>query len=378
MTLNDLQTPSLILDEQILLSNLTRMIDIANYHNVTLRPHGKTAKNIDIVKLALLNQNKCLTASTLKEVEYYFKHGIKDIIYAVALSPNKLERVEALLKIGCDLKVVIDSVEMVKIMGEFADKFKIDFKFLIEIDSDGHRSGVAPHSKNLINIARNSTDFLHLKYCGIITHAGESYNSKSIEGISKIANQEAEAARKSAELLDKNGFASEIVSIGSTPTATFASNLEGITEIRAGVYMFNDLVMKNLEVCKLEDIALSVLTTVIGHQKEKGWIITDSGWMALSRDRGTANQVVDYGYGQVCNLFGKAIPNLIVSSTNQEHGIISSPNNAPIDFNKFPIGTLLRILPNHACATAACFDRYFVVANRTDIEKVWKRINGWI
>src|SRR3546814_15477183 len=78
--------------------------------------------------------------------------------------------------------------------------------------------------------------------------------------------------------------------------------------------------MAGIGLCTLDDIALSVLTTVIGHQHDKDWIIVDAGWMALSRDRGTASQRVDQGYGVVCDEAGPPLPGLLVAGANQEHG----------------------------------------------------------
>jgi D-serine deaminase-like pyridoxal phosphate-dependent protein len=158
-----------------------------------------------------------------------------------------------------------------------------------------------------------------------------------------------------------------------------ARSLEGVTELRAGVYMFHDLVMAGLEVCRLEDIALSVLATVICHQAEKGWVITDGGWMALSRDRGTAAQPVDQGYGVVCTEAGEILPDVLVASANQEHGVVAARQGAPrLDVARFPIGARLRVLPNHACATAAQHDGYLVVgADGVGVEAQWPRLNGW-
>ncbi len=119
------------------------------------------------------------------------------------------------------------------------------------------------------------------------------------------------------------------------------------------MYVFFDLVMAGLGVCVPDDIALSVLTTVIGHQREKGWTIVDAGWMALSRDRGTSSQAVDQGYGLVCDVGGRVLADFIVSGANQEHGIISHRSGDAARMLDVPVGTLLRILPNHACATAA-------------------------
>jgi D-serine deaminase-like pyridoxal phosphate-dependent protein len=171
-----------------------------------------------------------------------------------------------------------------------------------------------------------------------------------------------------------------MVSVGSTPTATYAENFAGVTEVRVGVYMFFDLFMAGLGVCTLDDIALSVLTSVIGHQPEKGWIITDAGWMAMSRDRGTSGQKVDQGYGLVCDAAGQPLDDLIVASANQEHGIIArrpGSDRGAIDPARYPVGTLLRVLPNHACATAAQHGAYHVLGADGDIEAVWPRFSGW-
>jgi D-serine deaminase-like pyridoxal phosphate-dependent protein len=143
------------------------------------------------------------------------------------------------------------------------------------------------------------------------------------------------------------------------------------------VYVFHDLVMANVGVAQLSDVALSVLTTVIGHQKEKGWALVDAGWMAMSRDRGTQKQTHDYGYGQVCDADGNPIAGYVVDSANQEHGIIARAGGE-IDADiasRFPVGTMLRILPNHACATAAQFPEYVAVEGGT--LTAWPRFYGW-
>jgi D-serine deaminase-like pyridoxal phosphate-dependent protein len=156
-------------------------------------------------------------------------------------------------------------------------------------------------------------------------------------------------------------------------------SLDGVTEVRAGVYPFFDLVQAGLGVCDIDDIALSVIATVIGHQRDKGWVIIDAGWMALSQDRGTAGQKVDQGYGLVCDAAGIVLSDLIVINANQEHGIVACRPGAVAPLPDLPIGTSLRILPNHACAMAAQFDHYDVIPARVEapLEK-WHRIaRGW-
>jgi len=168
------------------------------------------------------------------------------------------------------------------------------------------------------------------------------------------------------------------VSVGSTPTGQFATNCSGVTEVRAGVFAFVDVFMAGLGGCSLDDIALSVLSTVIGHKKDKGWIIIDAGWMALSRDRGTASQPIDQGYGIVCDTTGKPFRDLIVTSTNQEHGIITVRPGSEASVPDLPVGTMVRVFPNHACATASQHSQYHVTDSETlEVHDIWPRFSGW-
>jgi D-serine deaminase-like pyridoxal phosphate-dependent protein len=243
---------------------------------------------------------------------------------------------------------------------------------LVEIDSDGHRAGVRPDEPRLLEIAAALGGALD----GVMTHAGDSYNCDSTGAIREVAARERDAVVRSAGALRAAGHAAPVVSVGSTPTATFAESFDGVTEVRTGVYVFHDLVMAGLGVCEVADIALSVLGTVIGHQRDKNWILVDAGWMALSRDRGTARQKVDHGYGLVCDARGAPLGDLIVADANQEHGIVARRDGGAIDFAQYPLGTRLRILPNHACATAAQHGEYQVLRDGRPVE-VWERFNGW-
>jgi D-serine deaminase-like pyridoxal phosphate-dependent protein len=182
----------------------------------------------------------------------------------------------------------------------------------------------------------------------------------------------------SAKALREAGLPCPIVSVGSTPTAHFARDLTGVTEVRAGVFVFFDLVMAGLGVCAVDDIALSVLATVIGHQREKGWLVLDAGWTAMSRDRGTASQAIDQGYGIVCDVTGRPFQDLIMSGNHQEHGIVSIRKGSSAQLPNLPVGSLVRVLPNHACATAAQHDRYHVFnEDPRQIAAVWPRFSGW-
>jgi D-serine deaminase-like pyridoxal phosphate-dependent protein len=142
--------------------------------------------------------------------------------------------------------------------------------------------------------------------------------------------------------------------------------------------MFFDLVMSGIGVCTPDDIALSVLATVIGHKPDKGWILTDAGWMAMSRDRGTSRHPVDQGYGVVCDIDGAIHADLIVTDASQEHGTVSVRPGSTLPLPDLAIGQRIRILPNHACATGAQHDRYQVVrSGDREVVATWPRMRGW-
>jgi D-serine deaminase-like pyridoxal phosphate-dependent protein len=374
--LADLQTPALLLDEARLDRNIARMRERFAAHGVPLRPHIKTAKSTDVYRRAL-NGAVGVTVSTLAEAGYAFDNGAKNILYAVGIAPGKLDRAIGLRKKGADLTLVVDSLDAARAVAAAGEAAGERLPVLIEIDSDDHRAGVKPCSPAARDMADYLSHSVGAHYLGLMTHAGGSYDCRSVEAIRVVAEQERRAVVETAAMLKTHGILSEIVSVGSTPTATFAERFDGVTEVRVGVYMFQDLVMAGLGVCAIDDIAIGVLASVIGRQEEKGWVIIDAGWTALSRDRGTAAFPVDQGYGLVCDEKGAPFGDLIVASCNQEHGIIARRGGGAIDAADFPVGRRVRILPNHACATASQFSAYDVIGSSGDVVARYPRMNGW-
>lgn len=374
--LTQLETPCLLLDTERMERNIANLKQRMNRLGVKLRPHMKTAKSVEVARRLLNGTDGPVTVSTLREAEEFAKAGITDMIYAVGISPQKLARVNRLRREGVNLKVILDSKEQAAALAAYAKETSDPLPALIELDADGHRSGVKPQDREtLLAIAQILKDG-GAQLEGVLTHAGESYNAENHAELIAAAEQERRATVEAAEVLREAGFACPIVSVGSTPTAHFAEDLTGITEVRAGVFVFFDLVMNGIGVCTTDDIAISVLTTVIGHQREKGWIIVDAGWTAMSRDRGTATQKIDQGYGLVCDERGTVIDDLIMGFTSQEHGIITLRNEVKDLSEDFPVGTRLRILPNHACATAAQFQEYHLIEDQ-QYRGIWTRFNGW-
>jgi D-serine deaminase-like pyridoxal phosphate-dependent protein len=375
-TIRQLDTPAALIDTQRMQRNIERMQARMNALGVRLRPHVKTSKCLPVARAQMAAGAQGITVSTLKEAEQFFAAGLTDILYAVGMAPDKLPRALALRQRGCDLKIITDNVAAAHAIGHFGQAHGTAFEVWIEIDTDGGRSGIKPEEAALLAVARALQD-AGMRVGGVMTHAGSSYECDTPAALRAIAEQERAGTVRAAQRLRAAGLACPVVSVGSTPTALSAEHLDGVTEVRAGVYVFFDLVMGNVGVCRPDDIALSVLTTVIGHQEEKGWAIVDAGWMAMSRDRGTQRQQHDCGYGLACTEDGQVLPGYILSSANQEHGILSCVDETQCNIAlRVPIGTRLRILPNHACATAAQFPEYHALLPGGGIE-TWPRFYGW-
>ena len=376
MNLESLNTPAALIDVARMNRNIDRMQRRMNALGVTFRPHVKTTKCEQVVKAQVAAGARGITVSTLKEAEQFFASGTRDIVYAVGMAPAKLPQALALRRQGCDLKIVADSIACAETIVAFGNEHQERFEVWIEIDVDGHRSGIAPDDDVLLAVGRTLVDGgMHLG--GVLAHAGSSYDYDTHDALVRVAEQERSGCVRAAERLRSAGLPCETVSIGSTPTALTAEHLEGVTEVRAGVYVMFDLVMHNVGVNDISEIALSVLTTVIGHQSEKGWAIVDAGWMAMSRDRGTQNQKHDFGYGIVCRENGEVLDGYVMSAANQEHGIISRSGTPDHEIEqRLPIGTRLRILPNHACATGAQHPAYQAVDPDGTVQ-TWPRFYGW-
>jgi D-serine deaminase-like pyridoxal phosphate-dependent protein len=376
-TLDDLTTPCLILDAERMERNIARLRTRLDGLGVALRPHLKTAKSVDVARRVMTSPAGPATVSTLKEAEQFVAAGVRDIIYAVGIAPSKLPQVLALRATGADVAVVLDTVEQARAVAQASRAAATRIPALIEIDCDGHRSGVLPSDKQtLVEIGRALPDGAELR--GVLTHAGGSYTARGPQALRECAEAERRSVVDAAAILREAGLACPVVSVGSTPTAHSATDLTGVTEVRAGVFVFFDLVMAGIGVCRVDDIALSVLATVIGHQREKGWILVDAGWMAMSQDRGTRKQEVDQGYGLVCDIVGQPYAELIMADANQEHGIITVRPGSRGVLPELAIGDRVRILPNHACATGAQHQAYQVVRGTSSaVEAEWPRFGGW-
>ncbi|MGI5148105.1 alanine racemase [Plantactinospora sp. CA-294935] len=371
------ETPFLVVDPERVGRNIVRLRSRLVGLGTPLRPHVKTAKSLAVARLLFDGEPGPITVSTLREAEVFAAQGYTDILYAVGLAPQKLDRVVALHRAGVQLQVLLDSVAQAEAVAAVSTRTGVRVPALIEIDCDGHRGGLRPDDPTAVRIAE-TLERGGAETRGVLLHAGGSYHSRSRAELVAAAENERASGVRAAAGLRAAGFAAPVVSVGSTPTAHFAADLTGVTEVRAGNFVFFDLVMAGIGVCTVDDLAMSVVVTVIGHQPEKGWIVTDGGWMATSRDRGTSAQPVDQGYGLVARLDGPLYPDLVMTDASQEHGILTVRPGSPAALPDLPVGTRVRILPIHACATAAQHDEYLVLDPATGtVTEIWPRLRGW-
>ncbi len=376
-TLASHQTPFLALDLARMQANVARLRGRLNGLGVPLRAHLKTVKCVEAARHILTSPEGPATVSTLQEAEVFAKAGLRDMIYTVGIAPGKLDRVIALRRAGADIAVILDSVAQAQAVVSASRQSGLRIPALIEIDCDGARAGISPDNPLLSEIG----GILHrdgAELRGVLTHAGASYACFTPESQRTMAETERLAAVTVAGALRAAGLPCPVVSVGSSPTAHMAQDLTGVTEVRAGVFTLFDMMMVGLGICGIEDIAATVIATVIGHQPDRRWIVTDAGYMALSRDNGTASHPVQQGYGLVCDLAGRPYPDLIVAATNQEHGILSLRSGSLANLPDLQLGARVRILPIHACATVAMHPNFAVLGPSSDeIVESWPILRGW-
>ena len=373
--LGQVATPALVLDRSRLAANAGRMVTRAHGLGLGLRPHLKTLKSMEAARLVIDPQHGGIAVSTLNEAAYFAARGVADVQLAVCLPPAKLPRAQAIIQIAKRFSFFVDSVAVAREVASFAATTATRLNVWIEIDCGGHRTGVAADDPVLPEIAAALGSGVQLE--GVATHAGQSYGAATVADIQVIAETERQSVVEAAARLRSAGFEVNGVSAGSTPTITHARSAAGLTEWRAGVYMAGDLFQAAVQSLSVDDIAVSVLATVISHNRARSMIVVDAGGLALSKDRSTTGRPgKDAGFGAVVDLAARpSYGDLHIDDVHQEHGEIHGVSAAV--FSSLPIGARVRILPNHACMTAAMYHEYLITDGKEEIIERWPRTNGW-
>ncbi|HEY8130922.1 MAG TPA: alanine racemase [Thermoanaerobaculia bacterium] len=359
-----MKTPAFLVDRNIVSRNCARMREKAIASGVRFRPHVKTHKTAEIARMQHGGALGPITVSTLAEAEFFAEAGFKDITYAVPIPPEKIDRAAALARKIDALNLLIDSAPALRALEDHGGVFDV----FLKVDCGYHRAGVDPDAPESVRLALAIAHSPSIHFQGLLTHAGHSYNARNVDEIRRVAAEETSTLTRFRAKLAKEGLGEILRSVGSTPTASVVDRFEDVDEVRPGNYVFYDAFQATIGSCTRADCAVSVLTTVVGSYPERRQAIVDAGALALSKDLGPDHIDPKFGYGLVCDLDLRPLPMRLVA-LSQEHGKLEAA--APP-----PVGTQLRIVPNHSCLTAAMYDVYHVVEHGNVVEE-WRPVRGW-
>lgn len=355
---SDLPTPALLLDLEVLRENLARMADRCRSLDVALRPHFKTSKCVEVARLQRELGAGGFTVSTLEEARVLFDHGFDDLTWAFPVIPSRLSEARELAERG-RLRLTVDSPEAVAALEASGHPFHV----WLEVDCGGHRSGVDPPSDRALDLAWRLASSRTLSFDGLLTHSGQAYQARGRAELERVLETERRAMVELAQRLGSAGIEVAGVSIGSTPAMSVAESLPGVTEARPGNYAFHDYTQVQIGACRVADCAVTVLSSVVSCQPGAAHSVLDAGALALSKDAGPEA-------GCMGRLLDDARPGKLrwdakLVSLSQEHGVADAP---------LVVGSKVRILPNHSCLTAACWDEYHVVQGDRIVDrwKIWR------
>jgi len=356
-SLDKIDTPALLIEQSILEKNIRGMQSMADKHRVNLRPHIKTHKIPQLAHLQINQGAIGIAVAKLGEAEVMNRAGIDDIQVANIITGKK--KINRLIKLHqkCRVTVAIDSEENARELANAFARHNRKLDVLIEINSGLNRAGLDSFEE-VLNLCRESSKLRGIRIVGLMTHAGHAYAAKNREEIMIIGHNEGKMLVDFQRRLKDKGIKNiKVISVGSTPTAPYSASVRGVTELRAGNYIFHDMTQVSLDVISVKDCALSVLASVVSVPCDSR-VVIDAGSKALAMDRGAHGRSAIEGYGYILGDRGT------VSRLSEEHGIIDRPKTA------IKLGQRLRIIPNHACTATNLFDYAYLVNGNKVIKKL--------
>jgi len=299
------------------------------------------------------------TCATPAEVKCLLDHGYTDITWAhqpaggpkvaFALEANRRGRV----------RVAIDSLEVAAPLARAGAAAGVVIPYLIEVDTGLGRAGVVPDQ--VVDLAGRLARLDGLQFEGIITHAGHlSGFGKDRSGLEAEGRAVGRTMVRISHALGRAGFPVTVVSVGSTPGSTSTPTVSGVTEARPGTYVFNDANQVTVGSTDLSGCALTVASRVVSTPRP-GEAIIDAGSKSMSSDSPTSGT----GLGRVLAEDG-AYADIHFHRANEEHGFLKGPGVEALE-----VGDMLRILPNHACATVNMWSRALAIGNDGALQE-WK------
>jgi D-serine deaminase-like pyridoxal phosphate-dependent protein len=370
--IDELSTPSALVDLDRLEQNAAHMADKARRLGVRLRPHVKTHKCIEAARIQTDLHFGGVTVSTLAEAQAFAAGGFSNITYAVPIAPQKIAEAIDLHNEIDALNLLVDHADTIRTIDDIATSRGVILPVYLEIDCGGGRSGVDPEGEVTQILAKRLAAADAIDFRGLLTHAGHAYGSRSRSEAFEVACEERNLMTALAAELRDLGMSVPEVSVGATQTLRAIDDLTDITEVRPGNYIFYDVFQTAIRTCQIDELAFSVLATVISVDVDRGRAVIDAGALALSKDAGPIHVDAECGYGLVVTVEDQhPLPGLRIVSLTQEHGTLTGPG-----VEALRPGTRLRVFPNHSCLSAACFDTYRVLRG-TEVVDEWRPVRGW-
>ncbi|MDF2660745.1 MAG: hypothetical protein K0Q94_3536 [Paenibacillus sp.] len=350
-------TPCIMIDLDKVERNIRHMQQIADDHGIGLRPHAKTHKMPEVARMQMAAGAIGVTVAKLGEAEVLAKAGISDILIAYpVIGGDKIKRLAALLTMT-HITVAVESIEGVEAVAEAGRLAEVPVDVLIEIDSGFGRVGLNP-GEDVIRLAGVIASHPWLRLKGLLTFAGQSYDVPDPEAIRLTAEREVGTSVRMAEQLREAGYPVTVVSVGSTPSSSYAAAIPGATELRPGTYVFGDLMQVKLGAHELERCALTVRATVISRPAPDRAVI-DAGTKVFSSDGEDSPLGTGRGY-----VPGR--PGITLEWLTEEHGMLKL---APEE-QGLAIGDILDFIPVHCCAVVNLTDQVAVTRNG-QFESFW-------
>ncbi len=352
--LDQIATPTLVLDKKLAQANLRRMAAKAAAQQVRFRPHFKTHLSAEIGEWFRAEGVTAITVSSIRMAAYFAAHGWEDILVAFPANLREMEAIRALAG-KVRLGLLVESVERVE---RLAVELTAPVDIWIKIDSGMHRAGLGVRdTQSVLSLAKAVQRHTHLRLRGLLTHAGQTYHAHSPQEIREMYTASVQAMNDLRfNIAEKLEIELE-VSVGDTPGCTLNDDHGMVDEIRPGNFIFYDAMMHDLGVCAWEDVAVAVACPVVALHPARSEAVIYGGSIHLSKELIEADGQVFYGYAAFPAEHGWTLGDAHsrVISLSQEHGVVQL---APQDFQRLHVGDLLYILPVHSCLVVEALKSY--------------------
>ncbi|XP_070539826.1 D-serine dehydratase-like isoform X2 [Ptychodera flava] len=366
--IDSLMTPALVLDIDRIKANAQAMLKRAEEYGVQLRPHMKAHKTLEGANIMTGGTKRCISVSTLAEAKFYADAGYDDILFAGYLDKDKVEICAEIAEEIKSFHVLLDSYYVIELLRDRPLKDDKVWSVYIGVECRYNGTGVDPLDYSGVGLAVSLTSEPNIFFNGLYVNCENAYSCTDAEAVLGVGQDTANTVinfAKKLRKMKKHKVEFPHVNFGSTPVCSLPFEvMKNVTEWNAGSYIFYDMRNKTLGACNTDDIAIEVLAKVIAHYPNRNQLLIDCGWTALNY------QGSQHGHGVF-----KGHPHLKITSMFQEESKVEDVRGN-LDLGRYPIGTILRILPYNACATAALHGSFYIHSKGVVVEE-WRPVKGW-